>query len=1682
MAQEKVQRLILTGPEVWSEWKTQLEVYAASIRAQGYLVVSETDNVDKYNTVREPTIPSSVTEDSARLYHLQREVFTIEDQRIQKLNDFIATTISPSYLTFLVGQPSPYGRVQALVEHLEPDSVDRDAVIQSHIQNLGSSLPKHTDIDKWLSEWESLAQKADGTIWGTGYRMQTAFLVSIQKQYPEFYASWSGDVQKKLSTATLKKIMANFRVARYGIAQNLTIIPGTAPMSFATDSGPPPTTGRQKGRGGNKGSSNNNERGRKREGRKREPGKDGNCWCGFLHRYADCYVMNPLKRPDGFIVTQAKLDSLNTLIDGSNCRQAVERAIGHPIPRTANPDNNSPNANALHPDLVLPASFATSFALTSQTGYADHDSDHDTEIEEVYRDSIPQTMPQSTYEASFPEFISLFSKVPTGPNTAYRNWTIFDSGTICHVYHDPNVFRDFVPFNKAHYIYHGDSCSLIQGYGTVHIIGMKWDGTEGVITLNNALLVPNFLANIVSMDIVKSKGVIWDHDTDWLITRDANRTPIWKIMNDHGHNFLSVKPPLPSDTNSDICRPTTDVASYAAASNNPHVAAATAEVWHRRLGHPGPMITQNFKKNVLGVIVEGRLPDGLCDTCVKSKITQKISRRPIPMPQNNCERLHYDLVDFGANKTFGNHRYLNHFYCSLSKSHIVDTAKDKEEMTQLTIIQNACKLVKRAGYRVKFLQCDNEKGLGNEVKAWLKKKGIKIEPSVPYAPNQNGTAERSGNIIVKVARALSIFAGLPHALWPFLVKTAAYILNRTPNCGLDWATPFEMLTDRKPYLAHLRTIGCRTYVKYPTETRTAADKLQPRAWIGYLLGYAASNIWLIWAPQKKSPYNIIRARDVVFDETILYKDDPNAVPQKLTAAEIPSILPVREIVQPEALQAPERLAYRPPPKTPSNQPLVGELGNTGEHHHLKADQRQQPDRGRSYMPSPSPTPEFEGSIARRPPRNRVATPPRPVHSHEPLDDPEVTRLEQHLQRDHYEPPGGWDSTPIQPSPPPQHHPEMQSPMEHTDTTASKKTSRGNAAPNREAVDGDLRPEYILDTKRERKPRNLAASAINIDMVPFLSSWAIAVDYRGLDRLVAIDTGMVTLPYRSMSDYWPIKIDKPITALSVDSKVHGSSLPPPPKGFKRMVKHPHCDGFKNAAQVEWDALIERNTWEEIEETDVPAGEKLIPLSWVFTYKLDADGYLYKYKARLVARGDLQTKATMSDVYAYTLAISHFRILMAFIAAWDLEADQLDAINAFVNAYRERPAYCYFPYGFNPSKASKSPTRLKVTRALYGFCESPLDWYKEYIKTLHSMSFQPVSDEKCLWIHPERKVLIFFHVDDSIIAGKRHDIDAIKAELMEVYPMRDCGPVSWFLGIRVIRNRPERKIYLCQDAYIERMVHSLKHPPAPNVDYPLSPYCDLSPSTGEVDEAVVKEYQRLIGAINWAAVATRPDIAHAVSVLASHLSNPSRRHLNAAYGVLGYLYATRHQALCYSDCQSSGKDAKLWIAPLQASSDASFADLPGRCSSQGYLFCLFGGAVVWNATKQRTVTTSTTEAELMAVSAAARELIATIRFVLQSGFKLDQNIELQCDNRQTVDVINKPAPTLTTKLRHIDIHHHWLRQLVQSGQTDSGINNTIAVVWVDTASMPADGLTKRLSADKHGKFVQQLGMQDVSAMIT
>ena len=87
---------------------------------------------------------------------------------------------------------------------------------------------------------------------------------------------------------------------------------------------------------------------------------------------------------------------------------------------------------------------------------------------------------------------------------------------------------------------------------------------------------------------------------------------------------------------------------------------------------------------------------------------------------------------------------------------------------------------------------------------------------------------------------------------------------------------------------------------------------------------------------------------------------------------------------------------------------------------------------------------------------------------------------------------------------------------------------------------------------------------------------------------------------------------------------------------------------------------------------------------------------------------------------------------------------------------------------------------------------------------------------------------------------------------------------------------------------------------------------------------------------------------------------------------------------------------------------------------------------------------------------------------SGIKFDTNqmVEIFNDNLQTLRLLNKEDPIIQTKLRHIDIYQHWLRERVQSGH--------IKVSWISTNKMIADGMTKALTKQKHKNFVQLLNL--------
>jgi Reverse transcriptase (RNA-dependent DNA polymerase) len=357
----------------------------------------------------------------------------------------------------------------------------------------------------------------------------------------------------------------------------------------------------------------------------------------------------------------------------------------------------------------------------------------------------------------------------------------------------------------------------------------------------------------------------------------------------------------------------------------------------------------------------------------------------------------------------------------------------------------------------------------------------------------------------------------------------------------------------------------------------------------------------------------------------------------------------------------------------------------------------------------------------------------------------------------------------------------------------------------------------------------------------------------------------------------------------------------------------------------------------------------------------------------------------------------------LAQFDLELIQFDVVNAFVNAQLDEEIYMRLPPGYR-----KPGVVLQLQRALFGLRKAPLLWQKHFTGTLERLGFQRIPHEPCCYSRDG--VLIFFYVDDIVIAfekgpRKRALVDQITAELKATYTLTGGESLQWFLGIEILRDRQRRLIWLWQGDYIDKIgkLFVKNDPSAP----PVTPMRnkELFPYDGKATFTSINQYQKKIGSILYAAVITRPDIAFAVSRLARFNTNPGPEHHSEADRVIRYLDGTKNLAL-----RLGGSDL------FEVASDSSFADnILDRKSSQAYVMKLFGGTIGWRANKQDTVTTSTTEGELLALAQAAKEAMFISRLVKELGVTLDDSrINIQCDNKMTIRLVHEDIARLQTKL--------------------------------------------------------------------
>jgi len=152
------------------------------------------------------------------------------------------------------------------------------------------------------------------------------------------------------------------------------------------------------------------------------------------------------------------------------------------------------------------------------------------------------------------------------------------------------------------------------------------------------------------------------------------------------------------------------------------------------------------------------------------------------------------------------------------------------------------------------------------------------------------------------------------------------------------------------------------------------------------------------------------------------------------------------------------------------------------------------------------------------------------------------------------------------------------------------------------------------------------------------------------------------------------------------------------------------------------------------------------------------------------------------------------------------------------------------------------------------------------------------------------------------------------------------------------------------------------------------------------------------------------------------------------------------------------------PLRGFVDADWGNyLIDRRSYTGCAFLLSGTAVTWESRKQKTVALSSTEAEYMAITDAAKEAMYLTGFLKELGFKNLIDVVTYNDNRSAGQLAENPISHARSK--HIDIKHHFIRQAVKE--------DTLKLLYLPTEEMTADVFTKALSGMKHSRCWMVLG---------
>ncbi|KAK2067519.1 hypothetical protein P8C59_001255 [Phyllachora maydis] len=340
-----------------------------------------------------------------------------------------------------------------------------------------------------------------------------------------------------------------------------------------------------------------------------------------------------------------------------------------------------------------------------------------------------------------------------------------------------------------------------------------------------------------------------------------------------------------------------------------------------------------------------------------------------------------------------------------------------------------------------------------------------------------------------------------------------------------------------------------------------------------------------------------------------------------------------------------------------------------------------------------------------------------------------------------------------------------------------------------------------------------------------------------------------------------------------------------------------------------------------------------------------------------------------------------------------------------------------------------------------------------------------------------------------------ITDLKKRLNKVYAIEDLGPAAYFLGVQIIRDRPNRRLWLNQSQYVEEAVSRFNLADSKPISIPLQPGLVSQLQLKEdiashlCNSTEIKLYQSLVGTAMYIMLLTRVDISFTVQWLSRSLNRPIKLHLNAAKNLFKYLNSTKDYSIYFScngntvadlgpklsnssntttklsrdfhskegprpltttsttivDSRNSKGSSRTSIinsslVPIGFSDSDFTGDKATSKSTYGYLYKLAGGPISWKTKRATTIALSTLEAETDGLIEAIREVQWIIGLFSELYRPIDYPITLYRDNQGSITVANDPA--LHARTKYTLLKFRYVREQVKA--------KIVTIIYLNTKS--------------------------------